>query len=79
MSPTQAVIRQPMPPMTIRNGSPPIHDAAATPAEQGGQHGRDGGQPDPLEDGRGSRVVVARSLSARRSLGIRSPDGLAVT
>ena len=83
MAPTQTVIRQPIPPMTARNGSPPTHDAAATPPNIDREHaprsrpgrsarataGVDGARRRSPALGRGRRAVGRR----RRRRPIGSP------
>ena len=71
--PTHAVIRQPTPPMTARNGSPPSPRASATPPNRIGEHGRDRGHADPLDQD-GAPAASARPGRAGSGWRSRSSD-----
>ena len=71
--PTHSTIRQPIAPITPRNGSPPTNDGDADDREQRGEAERDDGQPEPLDErarGRGVRRGAGRPRAA--SLGVGS-------
>ena len=85
MPPTQMTIRQPMAPMTPRNGSPPMNDATRHEREHRGERQGDDGQAEPLDHGprpgararavggvgggRRSRAGMLRGLRTARSSG----------
>ena len=77
--PTQIVIRQPTPPMTARNGSPPTHEAAADPAEQRGEDEGHRGQPDALDDRAGRAVGTSGVRTAAGASGTSEPGAPAPT